>query len=166
MKLEWNRGMWVCGKHTAFPMWDQHRSHMIATSFVCWYWYCIRNAVPLSHTHIPQFHSNLCRKRNLQLGTYVDTVNATVMLASWWDPMSTFVIRGCRSALTLAFQYSRSHAYVHNSRQEFVDGASINMSPCCGALNISNMACFTFLSVPILNICPSHCSFLTLTYPL
>ena len=37
-----------------------------------------------------------------------------------------------------------------------VFGASINMSPGLGALNISNIVCFYFRSLSILKKCPNH----------
>ena len=53
----------------------------------------------VAHT-LPLTHSNLCRKRNLQPSTYVDTVNGTVVPASRWEPIDTVVSLGCRKALT------------------------------------------------------------------
>ena len=87
-------------------------------------------------------------------------MKGTVISFSWCGPSVTVVTRGCRNDRTRARQYSRSHAYVHSSFHVSVAGASISMSPVCGAWYISKMACFTMRSRPIRNMCPSHWSFL------
>ena len=64
------------------------------------------------------------------LGTwlYVLIVNVTVLAFSMCDPASTVTL-GCFSPLTLARQWSLSHAYVHSSFHVVPCGMSINMSP-------------------------------------
>ena len=66
---------------TAHAMWDQHMSHMSASSCVCWY--CIACAVPCRARTLLWIFKNFGRKRNLW--------HSTVMLILWmgllWLPL-------------------------------------------------------------------------------